>query len=274
MARQNLIEGRDYVFEVHQVRTQQAFDATLSARAPGSFVIYSMNTSPGAFVRRNGTTAPHVFLTYSDPLADGWIAGYVRPGGSATGVVEFASAHGKRLDLLTRLVPHARRLAIVVEAQADLARTEQDLMGFERDHPGIAVSVVPLRRDDSIQAITARLLRERIQAAYVPLMGAIDSVAESAYRALAAGGIPAIGERRADIEKGAILAYEVDRNALRERIANQLALILNGNRPGDIPVHSPRKFLLTINMDAAAGAGVQVPRALLLQADRVIAHGR
>jgi putative ABC transport system substrate-binding protein len=75
-------------------------------------------------------------------------------------------------------------------------------------------------------------------------------------------------------QSGAVMALEVDRDALFERVAHQIALVLQNVPPGTIPVQSPRKFLLTVNLDAAKRVGIDVPRSLLLQAEVVIADGR
>ena len=64
----------------------------------------------------------------------------------------------------------------------------------------------------------------------------------------------------------------MDRDALRtgRRIRS---LVLQNVPPGTIPC-SRRKFLLTVNLDAAKRIGIEVPRSLLLQAEVVIADGR
>jgi putative ABC transport system substrate-binding protein len=272
---QGLREGRDFTFDYRQVRSQNELDGVLMSRGAGPVVIYSINTTPGEFVRRNGTSEPHVFLTYSDPLADGWITSYARPGGNATGVVEYAAVHEKRLDLLTRLAPRASAIAMIVESSSDgLERLREDSARFARTHPGISIALVSVARGETVDAVASRLRKAGAQAAYVPLHGGIDDIVDTVFGALRRERLPAIGERRGDIERGAVLSLAVDRNELRERISHQLALVLRGTPPGEIPVHSPRKFLLTVNMDAARRIGVEVPRSLLRQADFIVSDGR
>lgn len=274
LSRYGLAENRDYRFEYHQVRSQPELEAVLARHAGAPFVIYSANTSPAEFVIKSRTRVPHVFLTYSDPLADGWIQSYAQPGGTATGVVEFAPVHGKRLDLLRDLVPSAQATAIVLETNSASDVLDASLAEYSRAHPHPALKVFRVATGEAVDSIARRLRESKIDSAYVPLVGDIDRVVQPALEALARARVPAISERKADVRRGAVMALEVDRDALFERVAHQIALVLENVPPGTIPVQSPRKFLLTVNLDAAKRIGIDVPRSLLLQAEVVIADGR
>ena len=53
-------------------------------------------------------------------------------------------------------------------------------------------------------------------------------------------------------------------------MGSQVAKILDGMRPGDIPVQRATQFHLVINLKTAKALGVKVPKSLLIRADRVI----
>jgi len=72
------------------------------------------------------------------------------------------------------------------------------------------------------------------------------------------------------VEAGGLMAYETDLAELFRRMAVDVHQILNGARPGDIPIHQPTKFELLINLRAAKALGLTIPPMLLATADEVI----
>ena len=72
------------------------------------------------------------------------------------------------------------------------------------------------------------------------------------------------------VEVGGLMAYEADLRELRRRMADDVHQILNGTKPGDIPIYQGTKFHFIINLKAAKELGLTIPPALLAAADEVI----
>ena len=54
------------------------------------------------------------------------------------------------------------------------------------------------------------------------------------------------------------------------RSASYVDRILRGEKPGDLPVQLPVKFMMAVNLKTAKALGLVVPRSILLRADEVI----
>jgi putative ABC transport system substrate-binding protein len=82
--------------------------------------------------------------------------------------------------------------------------------------------------------------------------------------------LPAMYPVRDWVEVGGLMAYGTDLVELFRRMANDVHQILDGAKPGDIPIYQPTKFELLINLKAAKTLGLALPPSLLALADEVI----
>lgn len=83
-------------------------------------------------------------------------------------------------------------------------------------------------------------------------------------------GLPAIYPLRAFVQSGGLCSYGFDQDEQFREAAAYVPRILNGEKPGALPVQAPNKFELLINLKAAKALGLDVPSALLATADEVI----
>ena len=71
-------------------------------------------------------------------------------------------------------------------------------------------------------------------------------------------------------EQGALFSHYANWTSLRRRTAEYVDKILNGAKPGDLPVEEPTKFELVVNLNTARMFNLTIPPPILLRADRVI----
>jgi putative ABC transport system substrate-binding protein len=71
-------------------------------------------------------------------------------------------------------------------------------------------------------------------------------------------------------DQGALLAYGPPFAEVYRQRARQVAKVLRGAKPSEIPVEQPVKFELVINLKTAKMIGCEVPAAMVLRADRLV----
>jgi putative tryptophan/tyrosine transport system substrate-binding protein len=84
------------------------------------------------------------------------------------------------------------------------------------------------------------------------------------------GRLPAIFPYRGSVKLGGLMAYAYDDVELIRQETNQIAQILRGASPGDIPFYLPTKFVFLINLKTAKVLGIELSASLVARADEVI----
>src|SRR5262249_31420839 len=82
--------------------------------------------------------------------------------------------------------------------------------------------------------------------------------------------LPAVYAYRFFTALGGLLSYGVDLADNFPRAAAYVDRILKGEKPADLPVQAPTKYVLTINLKTAKALGLDTPPTLLARADEVI----
>ena len=118
LAEFDLTEGRDvaidYLWAEGRLDRLPALAAELVKRQPAVVVA---NSQPALAMRKATATIPVVFVTADDPVRLGFVKSLNRPGGNMTGVYQLNTAiEAKRLGLLRDMVPHARTVAVLIDA--------------------------------------------------------------------------------------------------------------------------------------------------------------
>jgi putative ABC transport system substrate-binding protein len=132
--------------------------------------------------------------------------------------------------------------------------------------------VSPLQQStpSEYQRVFAEIAREHSDGILVGDIGDLISYRQLIAELVEKNRLPAIYPWREYVEAGGLMAYEVDPNELGRRMADDVHQILNGTKPGEIPIYQPTKFEFVINLKAAKALGLTLPPTLLARADEVI----
>ena len=233
-------------------------------------VIACPAATQAALVAKAATTIiPIVFGTGGDPVELGLVASLARPGGNVTGIsfmnVELA---GKRLGLLTELMPDVEGFVALVNPTSDLtARVVKDATTAASQLKR-RIEIVNASSIDELDAAFANLGRGL---AVMVSPDAFFTNRRSQITSLASRyAVPAIYYDRAFVESGGLMSYGTNLADMYRQTGNYTGRVLKGEKPSDLPVQEPTKYELAINLKTAKALGLDVPWQLQQLADDVI----
>jgi putative tryptophan/tyrosine transport system substrate-binding protein len=243
--------------------------AELAALAPD--VILATGTAAMGPLLQATRTVPIVFNNVADPVGAGFVNTLARPGGNATGFVQFEyTLSGKWLELLKEIAPNVTRVAVLRDPDITSGIGQFAVIQSVAPALGIEVSAINLRDPTEIDRGIASVAR-------LPNAGLIltSSAAAVQHRDLIITGaaryaLPVVYYRRYFVARGGLVSYGYDVVDQFRRAAGYVDRILKGEKPADLPVQVPTKYEIVINLKTAKALGLDIPATLLARADEVI----
>jgi putative ABC transport system substrate-binding protein len=222
--------------------------------------------------RQATKTIPIVIVTNLDPVAGGIVQSLARPGGNLTGVATLQrDLSGKRLELLSELVPRISRVGILFDADGAMSAIglkdyEAAARGLKIQLQSLAVHGSNLDLDGAFQAAAKGRASAVITITDAPLLRNSNRIANLAIK----NRLPSMYEGRTWVDAGGLISYAADDIDAYRRAATYVDKILKGAKPADLPIEQPRQFELVINLKTAKQIGLTIPANVLARADRVI----
>ena len=268
------VEGRNVVIDYRWAEGRNDLFPALVADAVRlkADVIVTSGT-PAALAAKEATrTTPIVIAAMGDPISAGVVASLARPGGNITGLASMSpEIDGKRLELLTELLPGVSRVAVLWNPTnpANAAR----LHNIQHAATNLRLKLEPVVGAADSQALEngfQAIVAARAQALVVEpdrglLAHRVQIVALTARRRL-----PTLYPYREFVQAGGLVSYAPSYPAMFRRAATYVDKILKGVKPSDLPIEQPTTFELVINSKTAEAQSLAIPPSVLARADQVI----
>ena len=221
---------------------------------------------------RETRTIPIVFATVADPIGSGFAASFAHPGGNITGFAAVDSAMGgKWLELLKEIAPRTERVALLFNPVTAVP-VQFFMPSIQAAASSLAVqaSAAPVHAKDEIEGVIAAQARNP-GGGLIVMPDAFNTTNRNLIIGLAARyGVPTSYAQDIFAQSGGLIAYSSARTEAYGQVAGYIDRIFKGEKPADLPVQSPTKFELLINMKTAKALGLEVPAKLLALADKLI----
>jgi ABC-type uncharacterized transport system substrate-binding protein len=245
------------------------YAAELVALAP-DVILASGGTVVGPLLQAT-RTVPVVFTQTPDPVGAGFVATLARPGGNATGFINFEyGISAKWLELLKEIAPRVTQAAVLRDPAIAQGTGQWGALQSVAPSFGVELRPVDVREAGEIERTITAFARGSNGGLIVTGSG-LAIVHRELIIALAARHLlPAVYFGRYFVSGGGLVSYGPDPNDPHRRAAGYVDRILKGEKPADLPVQAPTKYELVVNLKTAKTMGITVPTTLLARADEVI----
>ena len=259
----------DYRWGAADADRGRRYAAELAALAPD--VILSVGTASMGPLLQATRTVPIVFVSITDPVGAGFVDSLARPGGNATGFIQFEySLSGKWLELLKQIAPGVTRAAVFRDPAITSGIGQFAVIQSVAPSLGVEVSPISVRDAGEIERTVAAFARSP-NGGLIVTSGAGSVLHRELIIALAARyKLPAVYYRRYFVTSGGLISYGFDLVDQYSHAAGYVDRILKGEKPADLPVQAPTKYELVINLKTAKALGLALPDSVLARADEVI----
>ena len=235
-------------------------------------VIFSVLTISTRAAKKASTKIPIVFTVVSDPVGDGFVANFARPGGNITGECNnLIEISGKVLQLLTEAVPGASRFAFLWNiAHGQVARLMLEKMQAAAKMLGVTLQSVEVREAKDFKPTFSAMTGQGVQG--LVMLGEPLTIANATkIKDLALSHrLPVIVHGPGGYFRSSLMSFQPDYDRQSRRADHLVDKILKGAKPADLPVELPTHYKFAINLKTAKALGITIPQSLLIQATEVI----
>jgi putative ABC transport system substrate-binding protein len=265
-------ERRDIQFVIRAARGEDSRAREYARELTGLSldVILATNTQMVQALHEFSRKTPVVFIQVPDPVGTGLVDSLSRPTGNTTGFINFdPNMASKWLGLLKESAPNLSKVAVLLHAGNPTAPGY--LRAIEIAAPVFGLGLAPTSVRDATDIGTAIVtLAQAVGGIVIPPSSMASIYQDHIISLMALHKLPAVSSYREYTAAGGLMSYGYDRNDLYRRAALYVDRILRGTKAVDLPVQSPTKFELVVNVNAAKAIGLSIPPSLLARADEVI----
>ena len=234
-------------------------------------VLVGVGTATAPYAKNATTTIPVVLTVAPDPVAAKLVDSFARPGGNVTALTYFAGElAGKRLQLLKDSIPGLSRVGLLVNPNALITRPYIEDSQVAAAKLGLTLHVFEARSVDELEPAFDKMAAAGMQAVAIMTDSLFYQGRAIIPKLALERRLPTCAFSRETLEPGALMSYGPDILTVLRRTAIYVDKILKGAKPGELPVDQPTKFQLFFNLKTAKALGIELPAALLTNADELI----
>lgn len=263
-------EGKNLRFLYESAQGNPATAAQIARKFVGERpdVIVPISTPSAQAVVGATKDIPVVFTAVTDPVGAKLVTDPMKPGGNVTGMSDL-SPIGQHLDLIKEILPEAQTLGVIYNPGEANSLTLLELIRKEAPARGLAIREAAAPKSADVLP-AAQSLVGKVDAIYVPTDNTVVTALEAIVQVGERNKLPVFAGDTDSVPRGAIAALGFNYFDVGRQTGKIVARVLNGEKPGDIPVQGVEITELVVNPKAAEAMGVTIPEAVLARAKTVV----
>jgi putative ABC transport system substrate-binding protein len=226
----------------------------------GVDILFCLGETEAKAAQQVTATHPIVFSGVGDPVGQGLIQSYARPGGNITGVTDLnVEVSAKRLQLFTEMLPGLKRVLFPYHANNAHQATNAQQYRAAADRLGLELVEQPLHTLEEARDALAGVRKADIDGMLAPRDVDLN-IPGLVLEATTRQGIPSMFDAAFYLQHGGLASYGPSLLASGRQAARLVDKIIKGANPGEIPVEVDNHFEFVINLKVANALGLTIPR--------------
>lgn len=215
---------------------------------------------------------PIVMVGVGNPVENGIVADYRKPGGNVTGSSYPADESARKLlQFLKEASPRLRSVAVFINPSNPAAAALLNQMRADALALGMQAQVVEVSGPGDFEPAFAAIRSANTESILLPPEALIRSKHGDIAGFAQTQGLPlAVVGNRGNLPASGLIAFGPVFAQYAQMAARYVDRILKGAKPGDLAVEQPTRFELVINLKTAKALGLTIPQTLLVRAEEVI----
>lgn len=237
----------------------------------GTDILFAVEATAAKAAQMATSRIPIVFAEVGDPVGQGLIQSFARPGHNITGVTDLdIELAPKRLEILREILPSAKRFLFAYTAGDAYALSELTVYRDGARRLGVKLVEVPVRSQEEAQKVLARVRRGDVDAVIAPRFTTwniggflLEMASRQALPTIFPGGAWWV-------RNGALASYGPDFHESGRQAARLVVKIIQGARPAEIPVEVNRKIEFALNLTTAKSLKLAIPASVSMRLSTVL----
>jgi putative ABC transport system substrate-binding protein len=231
-------------------------------------LILTVGSRATSVILKNFQDTPVVFSMVLYPVASEFVSSIDKPGDNVTGAAVDVPIE-RQLRTLSKIVPNLKRVGVLYSPEETLPVIEE----AKRIAKSMNIQLVAeqVNSESDVPRALKKLQEQGVDALWSVADGKVFTSPSTKYiiEQTVRSGLPFMGPYNGFVRAGALVALTADYRDNGRQAAEIAIRILNGVKPANIPVVTPRNVQMAINLRVANSIGLKINPSIVNDASQV-----